>query len=108
MDSLKSKHQSMGSQNRPFIRLSHFFNFLRPTYRTQKSIFHGELQRAIDDSRRRFAASDGDVRAFDAQNTLDLLIGKTESSKEDVPDDEIRDELATCTISLIPCDRFSS
>ena len=93
-------YQCMGGQNRPFplIRLSHFFTSFHPTYRAHRSTFDQELQRAIRNSRQRFQAAGADLEAFNAQNTLDLMIGKTELNNDNIPDDEIRDEIMTCMI----------
>ena len=92
----------MGGQNRPFslIRLGQFLSFCSPAYRAQKVNYDQELQRAIDASRARFKATEADKQVFDAENTLDLMIGKTEVI-DDFPDDEIRDEITTCTLHCV-------
>ncbi|CAD6585065.1 MAG: hypothetical protein TREMPRED_004040 [Tremellales sp. Tagirdzhanova-0007] len=88
--------QSLGYPNRPFPTLAHWFIRLTPAYRTHKSRLDNEFRRAINESRRlaRKLGQEG-LSPQDAENTLDLMTGRGGSGKDELPENEMADELFT-------------
>jgi len=87
---LKSIPQSIGHDKTPFIKYVHFFIRLTPTYRMHRTRLDNELRRAIHESRRQAEQSQ------EAENTVDLMVGKGGSKRDELAENEMRDELLTC------------
>ena len=86
--------------------IAHFFIRLTPTYRRHANLLYNEFRRVISQAHQRAAQTDGDkVSVYQAVNTLDLMVGTGAVGNDRLPDNEIRDELLTCTLDR--CCRFS-
>ena len=83
--------------------LVHFFIRLTPTYRRHANNLHKEFSQVIDIARERAAGTEGEKGLpYEAINTLDLMVGTGSTAKDQLPDNEIRDELMTCAWTLPP------